>query len=60
MFSKNRHYLLENVSKGKKFYELILMETRSVLIKHHPEDLKDGPLIKDKTHSTFRIEKIIP
>ena len=44
----------QNVLKDRRFYELILVDSKLVLIKHHPEE--DN---KDKTHSTCRIEKIL-
>ena len=61
MFSKNWHFLPENVTKDRKFYELILVDTASIMVKHHLKDPKNGPPIKDrdKTHSTFQIEKIL-
>ena len=48
----------ENFLKDKMFYELILVDSGSILIKYHPKDKKDKSLI-DKTHSIFRIEKIL-
>ena len=50
--------MLENVLKDRKFYELILEKSKFVMIKHHLENPKQR-LPKDKTHLTFRIEKIL-
>ena len=50
-FQKTNFFFIENVFKVNKFYGLILISSRSVIIKHH---LKDS---KYETHSTFKIEK---
>ena len=51
----------ENVLKDRRFYELILVDSRSVMIQHHPKDSLKGPLVQgqNKTYSIFWIEKIL-
>ncbi|KAI4313346.1 hypothetical protein L6164_026332 [Bauhinia variegata] len=54
LFSKNWHFVPQNVLKDRRFYELILVYFGLVMFKHHLDDLKE-----DKTHSTVRIEKVL-